>query len=197
MFHSLHLTTAQWHQHIQSKSFCYNIFSDGKEINHLNIAEQYYSKSEEKTKNVDNKIQEEGATEKYHVHVSELNDEQNIGMDDTFYFNTETEKPQYFEEDTWEVNGGSENYGSSEKSKHNMINFDKINRLGDKRRSKSSNRILKDESKSYISDDCQVDISPKNWAIDKMPKNLKEPQGVMAKLSECTNTISQFKNKIK
>lgn len=110
-------------------------------------------------------MQEEGITEKYHLHISELNskapEEFNLGVEDSICFNTETERPQYFyEEDTYEMDAGSENLEPSEHAMSKLVNFEKINRLGDKRRSKSILHRTNGNEKSHVSDELYIENSP-------------------------------------
>ena len=59
------------------------------DIAQFELAQQYYSKSEEKTQTHENRMNEEGVTEKpYNLHISELNskygEEPNVVLNDTF-----------------------------------------------------------------------------------------------------------------
>lgn len=80
-------------------------------------------------------------------------------------------------------------HATSEKSKTKITNFEKLNRLGNKRRSKSTMRLAQETQESQDSIDYGIDVSPKNCAIDKMPINNIEKHGLISKISNFTNAL--------
>ena len=135
------------------------------------------------------------------MHISDLNskapNEYNLAEGESIYFNTETERQQnFYEEETYELDdNGSENLEPSDHAMSKMINFEKINRLGDKRRSKSIQNPNGRRNKSRGSADCPIGNSPNKNVIEQIPVSIKEPKGIMSKLSECTNTFQQVVNR--
>ena len=146
------------------------------------MEEKYYSKSEQKTQYAESKIKEEGVTERYHIHTSDLNPDYNAGESGSVFFNSETEKlHQYTDGENYEIiDEGSRQLDLSENSR-SLSNYCNINQLGAKRRSKSIQKYCK--AKSDYSEDYIVENTPKNAGIDKIPVNV-ENLGVMARLSE-------------
>ena len=165
----------------------------------FNTDQQYYSKSAQKTQNLEGKLKEDGETEKFQMHSSVLYTKENqefiVGESNSIYFNTETEKPQNFNEEYFEeVDEDWDNNELSENPNLQGDYFNKINHLGFKRRSRSALRLREGWEKSEKSEgfeDYEVDNSPKNWAIDKMPSNNRGSVGIMMRLSECTNSIDK------
>ena len=94
--------------------------SGPKETDHFNLVELYYSKSEEKTQSKAN-YKEDKVTEKYNVHISELESkiiEDNAIFGDTFCFNSTSQKHEYIDEDElYEIGEGSENLEPSDADK--------------------------------------------------------------------------------
>ena len=188
---------------------------DGKDIETLSLAEQYYSKSEEKTQNLEGKLREENITERnmlgwnpaeqkpsgrvFNLHISEItskfNDEHLVNQKDSFCHNSDTEKPEYYEdEESFEICEASQD---SSRSKNRMQNFDRINKLGEKRRSKSIISKNNPKDKSYISEDYNVENSQRKWSIGVMPEGFSLNKSVMPKLQEWTNIISKISQKVR
>lgn len=143
------------------------IFRNGDDLDNLNIDQQYYSKSAERTQNLEEKLKEDGKTEKYQINSSVLNTKENpeyiVGESNSIYFNTETEKPQNFNEEYYEeVNEECHNNEFSENSRGNNVEFNLINHLGLKRRNKSVLRLKEDSDTSENFEKNKIIISPKN-----------------------------------
>lgn len=89
---------------------------------------------------------------------SRVNDDANMG--DTFCLNSDTDRQLDAGQDELCGTGeGSENLEPSEKTKSRRIRFDNINRLGDKRRSKSITNGSKAPDRPHVSGDCQPEDS--------------------------------------
>lgn len=136
------------------------------------------------------------------VHISEVtskfNDEHLIIQKDSFCRNSDTEKELEYNEDdeSFEIHEASENLDSS-RSKNKVQSFDKINKLGEKRRSKSINNNNNVKEKSYISEDYNVDSSQRKWSIGAMPVGFAAYKGMIPKLKEWTNTITKYQQKVR
>ena len=137
----------------------------------------------------------------FNLHISEItsrfNDDQIFNQRDTFCQNAETEKLQYYEdEESFEFCEASENFENS-KGRNNMLNFDKINKLGEKRRSKSINNCHNSKDKSYVSEDYHIDNSNNKWSIGAMPEGFSLSKGAMPKLHEWSNIMKKFSEKVR
>ncbi|CAI2384382.1 unnamed protein product [Moneuplotes crassus] len=141
------------------------------DLEEFNLQEQYFSRSEQKGKNI-----EDGITEKFQPHLSDHRTKNNIFVNvrdsASIYFGSETEKPQNFHV----VNEDWENFNAQQTSRER--DFSKINTLGERRRSQCYIKTQPEVDNSSQSSDYNIDVSPKNPIIDKIPVNSKVNAGM-------------------